>query len=67
MTKSNIVHVLQEALGEHHLVVSAPENGEHTVKHVHGDLSRFLKVGDKVKSSDLDDFQNEGFKVREDK
>lgn len=61
-----IVEALTEALTEHHIIVVPGEkDGHHVVTHVKGELARFLKKGDTVTSSDLDDFQNEGFKVKE--
>ena len=68
MAKKTVVEALTEALQDHHLVVEpANKDGHHVVKHVKGELARFLKPGDTVKSSDLDDFQSEGFKVKENK
>lgn len=68
MPKTTIVEALTSVLNENHLTVTAPNaDGHHEVVHVKGELARFLKKGDKVKSSDLDDYQNEGFKVKEQK
>ncbi len=64
---NKIVQALTTALNEHHLIVQPDPAGHFNVLHVKGELARFLKPGDKVKSSDLDDFQNEGFKVKEHK
>ena len=62
-----VVEALTEILAEqHHLIVEPSDKAHHhVVKTVRGELARFLKPGDTVKSSDLDDFQNEGFKVKE--
>lgn len=67
--RKKVVKALTEVLSEqHHLIVEPSDKAHHhVVKHVRGELARFLKPGDIVQSSDLDDFQSEGFRVKETK
>lgn len=61
------IEALTSVLVEHHIEVEAGDekHSHYVVRKVKGEPARFLKIGDKVQSSDLDDFKNEGFRVTE--
>jgi hypothetical protein len=61
------IDALTNVIAENHIEVEAgdSEHSHYIVRRVKGEPSRFLKIGDKVQSADLDDFKNEGFNVKE--
>jgi len=67
MSKAPFVKAITEAVQykDHHLVAQHLGADDYQVVHVKGGLDKFLNVGDKIKSSDMDDFKNEGFNVHE--